>query len=188
MPRFVAFLRGINVGGHRVGMDRLRVLFEEMGLSDVTTFLASGNVVFSTDSKDVAAMADRIERYLTRGLGYEVPTFLRSPAHLGEIVAFGARDGGGEPEADDVSTYVVLLRDPASAEVRSRFAGLESDTDAFRVSGTEIYWRIRGKLSESPLFGRGIEAALDGVPATTRNMNTIRRLANRLGDARSDGG
>ena len=180
MRQFIAFLRGINVGGHRVKMDRLRALFEELGLTDVSTFIASGNVVFGTDAEDIEAITGQIERHLARELGYEVAIFLRSPAQLNEIVAFAA--AGGSEEATDRSVYVVLLRAPAPEEVRSSFADLGTETDEFHVSGTEIYWKVRGKISESPLFARGLEPALHGLPTTMRNMNTLRRLANRLRD------
>ncbi|NNK48375.1 MAG: DUF1697 domain-containing protein, partial [Gemmatimonadetes bacterium] len=56
MRQYIAFLRGINVGGHRVKMNRLGELFEELGLSNVSTFIASGNVIFWTDSEDVEAL------------------------------------------------------------------------------------------------------------------------------------
>jgi uncharacterized protein (DUF1697 family) len=60
MTQYVAFLRGINVGGHRVKMDRLREIFEETGLSDVSTFIARGNVVFSTEPLDVTELTSDI--------------------------------------------------------------------------------------------------------------------------------
>ena len=55
MPQYIAFLRGINVGGHRVKMDRLRELFEELSLRDVSTIISSGNVIFSAHSGGVEA-------------------------------------------------------------------------------------------------------------------------------------
>jgi len=179
MPQYIAFLRGINVGGHRVKMDRLRALFDEMGMSEVSTFIASGNVIFRTDSDDGDAVTQQIERHLSQGLGYDVPTFLRSPPQLAEIASFEALDpgDGGEPEH---SVYVVLLPAPASDGLRLRFAGLCTEMDEFLVSGTEVYWQIKGKLSDSPLFQVGLKAALQGLPTTTRNLNTLRRLAARI--------
>ena len=82
MPQYIAFLRGINVGGHRIRMDRLRSLFEELDLTEVSTFIASGNVIFSTETDDSEALSDKIERHLAQELGYEVATFLRSPTQL----------------------------------------------------------------------------------------------------------
>ena len=80
MPRYAGLLRGLNVGGHRVRMDRLRGLFEDLGLEEVTTVLASGNVVFTTRSADLDGVEQVIERRLADQLGYEVATFLRTPA------------------------------------------------------------------------------------------------------------
>jgi uncharacterized protein (DUF1697 family) len=62
--RLIAFLRAINVGGHTVRMAMLRALFEELGLDDVETFIASGNVVFSASAKNVPALERRIEQHL----------------------------------------------------------------------------------------------------------------------------
>jgi uncharacterized protein (DUF1697 family) len=176
MRQYVAFLRGINVGGHRVKMLRLRELFEELGLSNVSTFIASGNVIFWTDSEDVEALRDQIERHLYRELGYEVATFLRLPEQLDEIASFQAPDLE-EGVASDQSVYVILLHAPASEAMCSSFESLRTKMDEFVVSGTEIYWHIQGKVSESPLFGKSLDEALEGVLSTSRNMNTIRRLA-----------
>lgn len=175
MPQYVALLRGINVGGHRVKMDRLRMLFEELDLQDVSTFIASGNVIFSTESVDVGALRDSIERHLAQELGYEVGTFLRTPAQLSAISAANPPEGAGEGEPSS-SHYVIFLHGPAPESLRSELAGLSSEMDTFQVSGDEVHWRIKGKMSESPLFGGEIGRATRGVPTTTRNMNTLRRL------------
>ena len=61
MARYVAFLRAVNVGGRIVKMDELRGLFTEVGLSEVETFIASGNVIFSTNAKAMPALEQTIE-------------------------------------------------------------------------------------------------------------------------------
>jgi len=181
MPQYIAFLRGINVGGHRVKMDRLVELFEELPVSDVSTFIASGNVVFSATSKNVAALTTDIEGHLARGLGYDVATILRTPEQLDEIIAFGPADAD-EDLTSAASVYVILLNGPASPELRSNFASLCSETDDFQFGGAEIYWLLPGKMSESPLFAKQFAKAIKGVPNTTRNMTTLRRLAVKIRD------
>ena len=178
MTGYVAFLRGINVGGHRVKMDRLRVLFEELGLADVTTFIASGNVRFSSESADVEQLTRDIEEHLARALGYEVATFLRTPDELERVLAHAPL-----PDGDDAfeGCYVIFLRGPASPEQKAAFTALGSDVDRFRFAGAEVFWHTRGKLSESPLFGKGVEAAVGGDPSTMRNLNTIRRIVAKAG-------
>ncbi|NIP77811.1 MAG: hypothetical protein GWM90_00855, partial [Gemmatimonadetes bacterium] len=60
-------------------------------------------------------------------------------------------------------------------------AGIGSDADRFTFHGREIYWSIAGKLSDSPLFGRGLERATGDAPTTMRNATSLRRLLARLG-------
>jgi uncharacterized protein (DUF1697 family) len=84
MPRFIAFLRAINVGGHTVKMDGLRRIFESLGFSSVETFIASGNVIFETRRKNASALERKIASALDNALEYEVATFLRTDE---EVVA-----------------------------------------------------------------------------------------------------
>jgi uncharacterized protein (DUF1697 family) len=160
-------------------MDRIRGLFEDMGFSKVSTFIASGNVIFSAKSDDVASLSARIEQCLAEKLGYDVATFIRTPAELEAIAAFENGSSGSDEPATS-SLYVILLQAPAADELRSTFSDLSSEMDEFRFSGREVYWLIQGKISESPLFGRVFEKAIQGVPNTTRNITTIRRLVAKL--------
>ena len=172
MPRYFSLLRGINVGGHRVKMDRLRELVEELGFQQVETFIASGNVIFSSMSRDVHAMEERIARHLKEALGYGVPTFIRSQSELESIATFEP----SEPAPTDQSVYVIFLPEAADVELRRSLDNLRSDTDRFEFAGREAYWLIRGKLSESPLFGVDLTTVTGRAPTTMRNMTTIRRL------------
>ena len=179
MPQYIAFLRGINVGGHRIKMDQLRAHFEEMGLMDVSTFIASGNVIFTADSEDVGDLSAKIEKYLAEKLGYEVATFLRTPAQLDVMAAFEPPEG--EDCAGSItSIYVALLRDPAPDDMKARFGDLASESDRFWFAGSEVYWGLQGKMSDSPLFGKGLDPAFKGAATTSRNMNTLRRLTAKF--------
>jgi uncharacterized protein (DUF1697 family) len=89
MPRYIAFLRAINVGGHNtVKMDFLRHLFESLGFSNVETFIASGNIVFETKSKNAQALEREIEKGLREALGYAVATFIRTGTELAAIANY----------------------------------------------------------------------------------------------------
>lgn len=178
MPRYIAFLRGINVGGHRVKMERLRSIFTELGLEDVSTFIASGNVMFSADSDDAKELRDLIEGHLANELGYEVATFLRSPSELAEVAAFRPPKDEMRMAADS-SHYVIFLDTRIPDSLRSDLTRLNSEMDRFHFSGTEVHWLIQGKLTDSPLFGRRLEQATKGARTTMRNMNTLRRIAAR---------
>ena len=153
-------------------MDRLRELVEVLGFQQVETFIASGNVIFSSTSRDVHAMEERIARHLKEALGYGVPTFIRSQSELESIATFEP----SEPAPTDQSVYVIFLPEAADVELRRSLDNLRSDTDRFEFAGREAYWLIRGKLSESPLFGVDLTKVTGRAPMTMRNMATVRRL------------
>jgi uncharacterized protein (DUF1697 family) len=122
-------------------MDRLRAIFTDLGLQDVSTFIASGNVLFSTESDDVDGLRERIEGELASQLGYEVPTFLRSPSELAAIVAFSP-PGSVAQTASDSSHYVIFLDTNIPDSLRSELTQLNSDMDHFYFSETEVHWLI----------------------------------------------
>ncbi len=177
MPRHIAFLRAVNVGGHVVKMDRLRALFEELGLASVATFIASGNVVFEAPARDAASLERRIEAHLKQALGYEVATFIRGSAEVAQVAAHQPFPNRPEPAA----LYVGFLQArPPAAQARA-LAAFETPTDAFHVHGREFYWWLETKFSESTITGARIEKALR-MPTTMRNITTVRKLAAKYGE------
>jgi uncharacterized protein (DUF1697 family) len=85
---YIALLRGVNVGGHVVKMERLRELFMELGFTHVRTYIQSGNVFFEETAQiDREILTQTIEQHLRQALGYEVPVFLRTIPELEQIVA-----------------------------------------------------------------------------------------------------
>lgn len=176
MQLYVAFLRAINVGGHTVKMDRLRALFEEMGFDDVATFIASGNVIFQAKGK-AAALEARIEAHLKSSLGYEVVTFLRTPAELAAVAALHPF----EDEAAAHGLYVGFLKEPPTAEAREKLMALRADTVDFAVHGREVWWLSRISMADSRISNGSLEKALR-MPATFRNVTTVRKLAAKYPD------
>jgi uncharacterized protein (DUF1697 family) len=171
----VAFLRAINVGGHVVKMAELKALFEELAFREVSTVIASGNVLFSTRSADAAALERRIERHLERALGYEVATFLRSPQELADVAAFEPFPGAAPAAGIEVRS-VLFLKAPLGAQACQALMALRTPTDEFHVHGREAYWLRRGRVSETKVTGARLERALGG-PTTARNVTTVRKLA-----------
>jgi uncharacterized protein (DUF1697 family) len=177
VPRYVAFLRAVNVGGRVVKMERLRQLFEETGFTGVSTHIASGNVLFTAGRGRPAALETKIEKSLESALGWEVATFLRTPAELSAVAAhepFAADDVG---EAQGV--YVGFLKEPPSAEQHALVHGFRTPTDELAVSGREVWWLCRIRSSDSDFSGGKLEKAL-GLKATFRNLTTVKAIAARL--------
>lgn len=174
MPRYVAFLRAVNVGGRIVKMDALRGLFEQAGHADVETFIASGNVVFSTRSTSTAAVERALEATLRGSLGYEVPVFVRGTA---EVAAAAAHRAFPDADVARAGAYLIaFLRGPLDAAGRKGLASLASPIDRFVARGREIYWLSTPKQSESKLTLVKFERAI-GQPATMRAMTSVGKLA-----------
>jgi uncharacterized protein (DUF1697 family) len=165
-----AFLRAVNVGGRTVKMDALREALTGIGLANVRTVIASGNVLFDSD-EDPVTLEARIERCLADTFGFEVATFTRS---ADEMAAIAAREPF--PEAHWVARSVALLKAPPSAEAAARVLGFASENDALQILGREVHWACRTRTSDSKLSGAALEKALS-APATVRNVTTIAKLA-----------
>ena len=174
MIRYIAFLKAINVGGHNVKMDQLRLLFESISFKNVETFIASGNVIFETNSSGISDMQLKIERQLHNALGYEVSTFLRTDRQIAEIADY-------QPFSEDkmkkaVAFNVGFLKEPLSMEQTTRVKALETDIDEFHINGSELYWICKTRQSESAIDAKKLERAI-AMPITLRTIKTIIRLA-----------
>ena len=175
MPKYVAFLRAVNVGGHIVKMDQLRQLFKALGFSNVETFIASGNVIFDSNSKSTKTLERKIESLLRETLGYQVATFVRSTSELANVAKYKPFDDS-ELEADGNALYIAFTTDEPSTESKRKLLTFITEVDDFQVYGREVYWLSRKKISESKFSGAQLERTL-GMPATIRNANTVKRLA-----------
>lgn len=176
MSRLIAFLRAINVGGHNVTMAELRKLFEGLSLKEVETFIASGNVIF-TSAGDVRVLEQKIERQLLRSLGYEVKAFIRT---VPEVVAVARHKPFTASHLKSAAALnVAFLADPIGAETEKSLMTLRTEMDDFHVHGREVYWLCQARQSESKFSNTRFEKLLN-ARATWRNVNTIRRLADKF--------
>ena len=166
-----AFLRGMNVGGHRITNDDLRAAFAETGFEDVGVFRASGNVAFDAGNGDPTAT---IETGLESALGYAVPTFVRTAKEMHTLAADEPFDAK-TLEAAKGKLQVVFLRKRPPKSVLDR--ATESDQLALGA-GAELYWLPSGGLMESELGMAGL-ADLAGA-ATTRTKGTVEQITKKF--------
>lgn len=171
--RYVALLRAINVGGHVVKMDVLRTAFSALRFTDVETFIASGNVLFTASTADRAALERTIEQRLEKTLGYDVGTFLRTPA---ELCALVTSLPFSERELDGCTLSIAFLKREPAAAAAERVRRLCTDDDALVVRDRELFWRCRGRTSDSKVWRTPMERVI-GVSGTFRNVTTVRKLA-----------
>lgn len=176
MSRFVALLRAINVGGHVVEMKRLQRLFEGLGFTDVATFIASGNVLFTAGRGTPLSLEARIAAHLERELGYEVATFLRTPAELAAI----ARHRAFPKPLPGSTLYIGFLSAKPGATAVRQVSAFAAPTDEFALHGRELYWRSTIGMGRNPVTTAKLERAL-GQPTTLRRSTTVEKLAAKLG-------
>jgi uncharacterized protein (DUF1697 family) len=174
MESYIAFLRGMNLGGRRIKNEELRAEFETLGFSEVGCFRASGNVVFTVDEKSETKLTKQIEVGLGEALGYEVPVFLRSAAELQAIAAQQPFDAKAL-KASKGKLQVAFLKQKPKAAARKRALALASDDDRLALGGRELYWLPKGGLSDSELDLKELAAAL-GLN-TVRTVGTVEQIA-----------
>lgn len=177
MPRYVAFLRAINVGGRTVPMGRLVELFETLELEEIATFIASGNVLFTSRARP-AMLEKQIDRHLHAELGYPAESFVRSITDLQLILKQKAF-----PASEVAAAHALMigfLRGAPDAEMIKAVASLQGPTDRLAVRGRELHW-LRTEQESDPKLARQLEKLL-GV-MTVRNENTVRRIVEKYREA-----
>lgn len=175
MERYVAFLRGMNLGKRRLKNDELRAEFEALGFEEVATFRASGNVIIGSDGgENEAVLTRKVEAGLGEGLGYEVPVFLRSAA---EVTAIAAREPFTAKlvNASKGKLQVLLLAKKPSAKDREAVLALATEEDLLAIEGRELYWLPSGGTIDSDLDLKTIDKTLG--KGTMRTMGTIEQIA-----------
>lgn len=172
MNRYVAFLRGMNLGGRRITNEGLRSHFEALGCEEVATFRASGNVVFAKSGR-AAELAGQLEKGLGEALGYEVPVFLRSEKQLLAIAAQEPFSTKQLAASKGKLQVAFLAKKPAAAAAKKALA-LSSDADLLVLEGSELYWLPEGGISESDLDHKALANALG--PMTIRTKGTVDQI------------
>jgi uncharacterized protein (DUF1697 family) len=175
VERYVAFLRGMNLGNRRITNPELVAHFEAMGLEDVATFRASGNVVFvDPASESESKLQKRVEAELDERLGYDVAVFLRSAK---EVAAIAARDPfpAEAIEASKGKPQVVLLGRKPSAKAKKALEAIAPEGDLMVVEDRELHWLPTVGLSETDLDTKALDKALG--KGTTRTAGTIEQIA-----------
>ncbi len=173
MTRYVALLRSVNVAGHgRIAMDELRRSFAGLGYEDVTTYIQTGNVLFSAPSRSATVVAGALEGRLEQDFGQSPAIIVRTVSQLqrvGTSSPFAAR--GADPSRHHVTFLAALPAEEA-------LAGLvlpPSGRDELVIDGTEVYVHTPDGYAGSKYSGAFLERRL-GVLSTTRNWNTVTKL------------
>lgn len=169
MTTYVAFLRGLNVGGHdRMKMDALRELCEGLGYGDVRTYIQSGNVVFETAESDDRALADELAAAIDGEFGYDVTVMVRTREALEAVVEGQPFDVADE---EGIRHYVTFLHEEPSDEGVEALLDAAMEGETFDVVGREVYSRLDKNVMAD---GRYTDAGRKlGTPATRRYWDVV---------------
>src|SRR5664279_2400519 len=173
MQRYIAFLRDINLGKRRVPMKQLAALFEQCGYQDVATFIASGNVLFSTRKSDASKLESHIAAHLEASLKNGVDTFVRTAEEVSSISRLRVFPEEG---AEGITVHVGFLQQSLPAEIAKKFAAVRTPEDEFRVRDREYYWLCRIRTSDSKVWALPEMRQLRLPTSTMRNLASISRL------------
>jgi uncharacterized protein (DUF1697 family) len=174
MPRYVALLRGINVGGKNlIPMAALKACFEDQGFDDVRTYIQSGNVIFTAPTSNQAQLTRRVERTLASAFDYEASIVLRSKSQMRAIVDRAPEGFGADPARYRYD--VIFLKAPLTARSAMKSVATKEGVDrAWAGSGVLYFSRLTTRAAQSRL------SRIVSMPVyrdmTIRNWNTTTKL------------
>ena len=171
--RYVAFLRGINLGKRRLPMSRLKACFEELEFDEVETFIASGNVLFTSKQTKIGWLESQIARHLEASLGYVVDTFVRTAE---EVAAVERAKIFPEEGKEGITIHVGFMHEPLAPAVARKFAAVRTKEDELRIKGREYFWLCRVRTNESKVWTLPEMKALRLPSSSMRNLTSIRKL------------
>ncbi len=154
-------------------MSQLKELFEEIGFDEVETFIASGNVLFSSKKRRRSELEVRIAQQLEDSLGYAVDTFVRTAQ---EVVAIGKAKMFPEDGEPGVTIHVGFLHDELAPAVARKLRAVRTAEDEFRAGGREYYWLCRVRTPDSKVWTLPEVKALRLPSSSMRNITSIRKL------------
>lgn len=177
MIKYVALLRGINVGGNRViKMEVLRQIFESLGLANVRSYIQSGNVVFESRQKNVAALTTKIEKGLEKALGYDVSVILTTVAELQAIVKLNPFKGVNVGK--DEMLFVTFLSAKSPPVPKLPATSFSETLDLIAAQNRMAFMLARRKKNGMFDFPNNFIEKQFKAAGTTRNWSVVQKIVD----------
>lgn len=173
--RYIAILRGINVGaGRKVPMTDLKKLCENMGLQNVQTYIQSGNVVFEWSQSDfISELETRLQQAFTEAFGFDIPVLIRTSGEWAESLA--QNPFLKEENVDIDRLHLTCLKEVPSPELLEKIKVFQYLPDRYEIIGKNVFVFCAAGYGTSKLVNSFFESKLK-TPATTRNWKTVMKL------------
>ena len=176
MRRYIALLRGVNISGkNKVPMAELKLGFESLGFTDVRTWLNSGNVVFSSEETEPAALTGQIEGMIQRRFGLEIPVFVLPQEELADTLRH-APDWWGTENQEIYDNLVFLLPPVTFQEVYHEIGAPKEGLEQIQEYRSAVFWSFSRKEYQKTNWWPKTARADIGSKLTIRTANTVRRI------------
>ena len=174
MATYVALLRGVNLGANnKISMAELRTMVEDLGFTDVATYINSGNLIVSSTKKTAT-----VEREISKGIkdtfGRQIDVTVRTPAQLKKILA-----DNPYPDGNPSQVAVAFLMNAPAEDAKDRVAAVAADYEPFTFAARQVYVNYSRGLGRSKLAEKF--SSIVGVSSTVRNIRTIEKVVELCG-------
>jgi len=177
--KYIALLRGINVGGKRkIKMADLRAMCEKIGLQEVQTYIQSGNLIFEDSEEDRSVLEKALQEQIKARFGFEIPVMMMTQTYLEQV----AKNNPFLQQNEDLDTkllHVTFLAAAPAEDLLNILEEQETGTDEFKVLDKQVYLYFPNGYGRTKLTNTVFEKKLQ-VAATTRNWRTINKLIHLL--------
>ena len=177
MVRYVSMIRGINIGGKKVKMDRLKELYRSLDFKNIKTYIQSGNVIFESTESDATKLSRVIEKRMAEVFNFDVKVLIRTKNEMINVI-----NENPFKHEDIKLIYVTFLSDNPSEKLikdltRSIDENIANKTDKYIIIGKEIYLFLPNGYGRTKLNNNFFEKKL-GISATTRNWRSINKIVD----------
>lgn len=180
MERYLAFLRGINISGkNKLAMPELKKELEKLKFSEVSTYLNSGNVLFSSDQEDVISIREQIESMIQKEFGLNVPAHVIRYDDLRDVLEHAPQWWGTQDKEKYHNLIFILTQD--SAEAICDMVGEPSkELETVQVYQNVIFWTFDRKSYQKCNWWKKTASAGVAEKLTIRTANTIKRVCDEF--------
>ncbi len=169
--KYIALLRGINVGGHKkMPMAVLREILAKNGLKNVQTYIQSGNVIFEYRDQDKYTIADIISKIIFDNFGFEVPVIVKTRVDLEHII-----ESCPFNQIEKEQSYFMMLNKVPQVDLVKELESLKYENEVFKIKGDCIYFFASNGYGRTKFNSNFFERKLK-VISTARNYKTMIKL------------
>ncbi|WP_419026260.1 DUF1697 domain-containing protein [Emergencia sp.] len=178
MKRYVALLRGINVGGkNKIPMAELKKGFEKLDFEEVKTYLNSGNVIFSSGNEEIEKLTKQIETMIKEQFGFDIPVFVIPQKRLEEIL-LNAPEWWGDDNKEIYDNLIFMIPPATFSDVFHEIGEPKEGLEKIQNYKETIFWSFRLKEYQKTNWWPKTASTTISDKLTIRTANTTRKIVN----------